>query len=539
MRATDQIGKIFSRVSGILSVLCLVTGPTHATVTFPPYVGMPASSMPLKFEGGRFADTSFEDVSYVSSEFLGSLFHAPTRWDADAQRLSVTDPKGRAWSFTIDNPFMAVQGKVHNLTYPVRRGPERVYLPLYPLLRVLKTPYGVDLEPTGTPRMKPPVAYPPLPLPPPLANTPPTGGTQADSAAATPPAYSGPPGQITALTLEEVDASVTTVTVRSAPGAQWQGVTTRPHFIVRAFGGSLATGVPRRLAPPEGGSGPLQSVEARQQGTTAQLTLRLRGPRDSASLAPLPDGSGWVITVRSPAPVDSGDRGKGTIIVDAGHGGKDPGAVVKGVKEADVNLAVAKQLRRELEERGYKVLLTRETDDFKTLQERPKFASDNKGDLFISLHCNSIAGTASRLAQVTGYVGYILREAESEEDKAIARRENQAIEEQQGGKGKRTEISPLDWILLEHQLNLYSKQSESLTESIVRNFAGFEIPKYTTGARQAGFFVLVGAYMPAVLFEMGFLTHDRDRAVLASPAGQREIARRLALAIDGFQRSKR
>jgi N-acetylmuramoyl-L-alanine amidase len=72
----------------------------------------------------------------------------------------------------------------------------------------------------------------------------------------------------------------------------------------------------------------------------------------------------------------------------------------------------------------------------------------------------------------------------------------------------------------------------------VRNFAGFEIPKYTTGARQAGFFVLVGAYMPAVLFEMGFITHERDRRVLASRAGQQEIARRLALAIDGFQKQR-
>jgi N-acetylmuramoyl-L-alanine amidase len=281
----------------------------------------------------------------------------------------------------------------------------------------------------------------------------------------------------------------------------------------------------------------VQSVEVRQQGKTTQLTVRVRGPRDSASLAPLPDGSGWLITVRTPAPVDKGGV-RGTIIVDAGHGGKDPGAVVQGVKEAEVNLAVAKILRRDLEERGYKVLLTRETDDFKTLQERPKFASTNKGDLFVSLHCNSIAGTGARMASVTGYVGYILREAESEEDKAIARRENQAIEMQQGGQGKQKEISPLDWILLEHQLNLYSKQSEALTESIVRNFAGFEIPKYSTGARQAGFFVLVGAYMPAVLFEMGFLTNDRDRRVLGSAEGQREIARRLAVAIDGFQKSR-
>jgi N-acetylmuramoyl-L-alanine amidase len=246
------------------------------------------------------------------------------------------------------------------------------------------------------------------------------------------------------------------------------------------------------------------------------------------------DDSGWRVTVRPPL-ADGGAK-RPTLIVDAGHGGKDPGAVVKGVREADVNLAVAKLLRVELEAKGYRVLLTRETDVYLTLAERPRFASDSGGALFISLHCNSIAGTATRLNAVTGYVGYILREAENEEDKAIARRENQVAEEQSGK--KKTEISPLDWILLEHQLNLYSKQSESLVESVVRSFAGFEIPKYTTGARQAGFFVLVGAYMPAMLFEMGFLTHPGDRETLSSKAGQREIARRLATAIDGFQKTR-
>jgi N-acetylmuramoyl-L-alanine amidase len=504
---------------GLPGVLGLAV-TSFATVTFPPYVSGPTSPTPVTFGGGTYADTSFEDVDYVSAEFLGGLFASTPLWDPAAQRLTITDPKKRAWSFSLDNPFFSVQGTVYNLTYPVRRGPERVYIPLHPLLRVMKSPHGIDIAPLPAGARPPAAPTTPVPVPPGPIVTP----NLADST---------PPGLISALTLEESPDGVTTVKVLVSPGAQWQGVLTRPHYIVRAFGGSLTAGVPRRL----NGTGALQSIEVRQQGKTTQFTLRLRGPRDSASLSPLDDGTGWVITVRPPAPVDSVAT-RGTIIVDAGHGGKDPGAVVKGVREADVNLAVAKFLRTELEQRGYKVLLTRESDVFKTLQERPKFASDNKGDLFISLHCNSIAGTATRLASVTGYVGYILREAENEEDKAIARRENQAIEEQQGGKGKKTEISPLDWILLEHQLNLYSKQSESLTESIVRNFAGFEIPKYSTGARQAGFFVLVGAYMPAVLFEMGFLTHDRDRRVLASQTGQREIARRLALAIDGFQKTR-
>jgi N-acetylmuramoyl-L-alanine amidase len=493
-----------------LAVLCLgLLVPALRALEFPPQQA-PGNANAVAFPGGVFADSTFEDVTYVSAEFLGELFGNPPLWDPAAQQLRLHDSRGREWSFTLDNPFMSVQDKVYNLTYPVRRGPERIYIPLHPLLRLLRTHFGIDLSPGPSGASITPPALPPSP--PLLASL---------------PAVSENPGRVTAMTLEDSpEASVLRIHV--APGAQWQGVLSRPHYIVRAFGGSLAAGVPRRLD----GSGALQSVEVRQQGTSTQFTLRVRGARDSVEM--IQDENGWVITVRPPPA--AGGATLGTVIIDAGHGGKDPGAVVKGVREADVNLAVARLLRQELEDRGYKVLLTRETDVYKTLQERPKFASDNGGDLFVSLHCNSLAGSPARLAAVTGYVGYILREAESEEDKAIARRENMAIEE--SGKTKKTEISPLDWILLEHQLNLYSKQSESLTESIVRNFAGFEIPKYTTGARQAGFFVLVGAYMPAVLFEMGFLTNDRDRRVLASASGQREIARRLGVAIDGFQKSR-
>jgi N-acetylmuramoyl-L-alanine amidase len=491
----------FTVLSTLLSAAAflLLAAPAARAVEFAPLRTTGANA--VTFGGGTFADTTFEDVAYVSSEFLSQLFATTPRWEPAAQQLRLRDPAGREWAFTLDNPFVAVQGKTYNLTYPARRGPERVYLPLHPLLRLLRARLDIDLRITGAR----------LPL------------------AAPAPAKPAAEARVTGMTLEETpEGSVLRIRSTPSSAASWQGVLTRPHYILRAFGGALDAAAPKRLE----GAGPLQSVEARQQGNTLQFTLRLRGARDSVELAQ--DDSGWRVTVR-PAPA-AGEGKRATVIVDAGHGGKDPGAIVQGVREADVNLAVAKQLRVELEARGYRVLLTREDDTFKTLPERPKFASDSGGDLFISLHCNSMAGTAARLNAVSGYVGYILREAESEEDKAIARRENQAAEEQSGK--KKTEISPLDWILLEHQLNLYSKQSESLVESVVRNFAGFEIPKYTTGARQAGFFVLVGAYMPAMLFEMGFLTNPSDRAVLSSKDGQREIARRLATAVDGFQKTR-
>jgi N-acetylmuramoyl-L-alanine amidase len=496
------------RPSGIFAVftaLVLGAGSAAAALQFPEYRNR---GMDVKFAGGAYADTTFEDVPYVSAEFLADLFGQAARWEPQAQQLHIHGGGKREWVFTLDNPFISVQGDVYNLTYPVRRGPERIYLPLHTVLRLLNGRFDIDIRPVG------------------IAAAPSRPASEAS------PAPETDAGLVTGLALEE-SGEGSTLRIRSGSGIRWQGIRTGSHYLLRAFDGRLGPEFPRKLRG--GAQGRITGVEAVQEGAVAQLTLRLRDPGDSIELVPeTGETSGWRVTVRPPPRAAGG--GKGTIILDAGHGGHDRGAVKEGVQEAAITLAVTRLLREELREMGYTVRLTREEDVYKTLPERPKYASDNNGDVFVSLHCNSLAGSRQKLASVTGYVAYILREGESEEDNAIARRENQAIE--QSGKKKAAEISPLDWIVLEHQLNLYSKQSEALAESIVRNFAGFEIPKYSTGARQAGFFVLVGAYMPAVLFEMGFLTHERDRRILASSEGQREIARRMAKAIDAFQRSR-
>jgi N-acetylmuramoyl-L-alanine amidase len=494
-----------------LALLAVFIGQAAAVVQFPAYR---SRAVDVQFAGGAYPDTSFEDVPYVSAEFLADLFGQASRWDPQAQQLHIQGGGKREWVFTLDNPFISVKGDVYNLTYPVRRGPERIYLPLHTVLRLLSARFDIDIRPSGT-------AVTGLTEPPPRP-----------AAEAAPTIAEADPDLVSGLTLEE-SGEGSTLRIRGGSGARWQGIRTGSHYLLRAFDSRLAPDFPRKLRG--GAQGRISGVEAVQEGSVAQLTVRLRDPADSIELLPeAGEVSGWRVTVRPPHKAAGG--GKGTVILDAGHGGHDRGAVKGGVQEAAVTLAVTRLLREELLEMGYAVRLTREEDVFKTLPERPKYASDNNGDVFVSLHCNSLAGSPQKLASVTGYVAYILREGESEEDKAIARRENQAIE--QSGKKKTAEISPLDWIVLEHQLNLYSKQSEALAESIVRNFAGFEIPKYSTGARQAGFFVLVGAYMPAVLFEMGFLTHERDRRVLASADGQREIARRMAKAIDAFQRSR-
>jgi N-acetylmuramoyl-L-alanine amidase len=512
-----------------LAILTAGSAPAGATVQFPGVpmkAGLRATETP--YAGGTYADTSFEDVPYVSAEFLADLFGQSTRWDPQAQQLHVQGGGKREWVFTLDNPFVSVQGAVYNLTYPARRGPERIYVPLHTVLRLLKAHFDLDLRPVGATAFSPDGQSAPLAVPPASVAVAPVGV----GATATPSLSASDPDLVTDLKLEESDAG-TILRIRSAPGIRWQGIRSGPHYILRAFEARLAPDFPRKIRG--SASSRLTAVDAIQEPSVAQLTVRLRDPADTVELLPEAGSTGWRVSIR-PLEQPASLKRKGTIIVDAGHGGHDFGAIVKGVHEADITLAVSHLLENELQAMGYTVRLTRPEDIFKTLPERPRFASENNGDVFVSLHCNSLAGSPERLAGVTGYVAYILREGESEEDKAIARRENQAIE--QSGKKKAAEISPLDWIVLEHQLNLYSKQSEALAESIIRNFSGFDIPRYSTGARQAGFFVLVGAYMPAVLFEMGFLTHERDRRVLSSPDGQREIARRMAKAIDAFQRSR-
>ncbi|MFC1586629.1 N-acetylmuramoyl-L-alanine amidase [Fibrobacterota bacterium] len=117
-------------------------------------------------------------------------------------------------------------------------------------------------------------------------------------------------------------------------------------------------------------------------------------------------------------------------------------------------------------------------------------------------------------------------------------RPDQALKETKNKQSK-AEISPVEWILLEHELNLYSHQSEDFAEKIVKAFKGGEIKKHRTGAHQAGFFVLVGSFMPAVLFEMGFITNQKDRKYMSSTKGQKDIASRLSKAIADFFRAQK
>ena len=312
-----------------------------------------------------------------------------------------------------------------------------------------------------------------------------------------------------------------------------------PNYILRLNGAAIDSANFQDLAKK---SALISRVVPIQDAQSAQLTLTLRDNCEKPELVKKDDGKTLQIVLRKKQPAipkaelapqaNSGKKIK-TIVIDPGHGGKDPGAIgFNSLKEKDVVLSVGLKFKKNLEEKGFTVKLTRSSDEFVELAQRPKMASDWGGDLFISLHCDAVEGK-ERQQRTDGFKFYILRAGGSEEDKAIARRENQAVALESGKKGK-NEISPAEWIVLDNQLALYAEKSALLAGHLVEAFDGGSIKKQQTGAGQAGFFVLVGAYMPAVLAELGFITSPTDGAFLATEKGQDEIAERLTKAIVSF-----
>ena len=254
----------------------------------------------------------------------------------------------------------------------------------------------------------------------------------------------------------------------------------------------------------------------------------------SAKAAAVPATPIPATTAAKPKNETAGTREVKTIVIDPGHGGKDTGAQGKNSNEKDIVLAVGKLLKKELEKEGFNVKMTRDKDVFIELGERANLANQWDGDLFISLHCNAIDATPERKKQIKGYHVYVLRAPESEEDKAIARRENK-VATLYGEKNAKEELSPIEWFKLEARLEKYKQNSYMFTEEMLKAFDGGKIKRQGGGVGGAGFMVLVGALMPAVLFEIGFISNPEEEAYMMTTKAQEDIAARVAKAVSTYK----
>ncbi len=322
-----------------------------------------------------------------------------------------------------------------------------------------------------------------------------------------------------------------------------------PNLTINFLGGTVN---PKALHQKER-VGLADSLFALQYKNSAQISVILNREIEEPLIDYIQDTKTLLIALRQkkvkPKPVSSGTvsrtalaggnnlpSGLKTVVLDPGHGGKDPGAIgITGVKEKDVVLAITLKVRDLLKKNSkLKVLCTRDKDVFIPLSDRTKFANDNKADFFISIHADAVPGTAKRKHTTKGYKIYFLSQAKNDEDKLVAMRENAVIELEE----KPQNYTSLQNVLIDLAGNEFLKESQEFCILLDQKFDASldkRINKLHLGVGQANFWVLNGAFMPSVLVETGFLSNSDEEKLLADKKFQDKIAMAIYNAVIGFQ----
>jgi N-acetylmuramoyl-L-alanine amidase len=220
-----------------------------------------------------------------------------------------------------------------------------------------------------------------------------------------------------------------------------------------------------------------------------------------------------------------------TIVIDPGHGGRDPGSIGRtGLKEKEVNLEIAFRLRNALGKHlsQTKILLTRSSDRFIGLKERTQFANANGGKLFISIHAN-----ANENRSVRGFSTYFLGVGKTPQAVEVAQKENSVIQYEDAPEAYE-EYQDYDYILNSIALSSYLKESQDLATMINESMSRYT--KLTDqGVHQQGFYVLIGASMPSVLIEPAFLSNANEERLLKTNSFQQKVVEALVESIMKFK----
>ena len=312
------------------------------------------------------------------------------------------------------------------------------------------------------------------------------------------------------------------------------GWSARNRWFYLTVSGGIADSVALRKATL---AGVVRGITVDQTGRSVQVAFQLRNEIEDFEVYQNHNPNEIVLTLRSPLSY-SADKIKklrdawyiDTIIIDAGHGGKDPGTTGKyGLREKFVTLDIAKRLGRLVERNtNAKVVYTRDEDVFVPLWERTKIANESNGKLFISIHAN-----ANKNRRVKGFETFILRPGKTADAVELAERENSVIklEEEASRYDHLTEDS---FIIASLMQNAFMKESEDLA-AMVQSELRKNIPSPDRGVKQAGFYVLIGASMPHAYLEVGFLSNPLEEKQLRKPGYRQSIAQ---AAFNGIRRFK-
>jgi N-acetylmuramoyl-L-alanine amidase len=285
-------------------------------------------------------------------------------------------------------------------------------------------------------------------------------------------------------------------------------------------------------------TGPADAIPSARAASSAAADLKASDV-DAPALKPLPSRPAVPPSLESPALPSANADGKfslarqlglgvSRIVIDAGHGGRDPGAQANGISEAELVLDVAQRLTKLLQKQtAIDVVMTRTADVFIPLEERTAIANREGADLFLSIHANAARNTKAR-----GVETYFLNFASNPEAEAVAARENSA-----SGRTMHSLPEIVRAIALNNKIDESRDFADTVQRAMVRRLSARNKALRNLGVKQAPFVVLIGAAMPSVLAEISFVTNKQEAQLLKTGAYRQQIAEALFDAVLGYQRS--
>ena len=469
---------------GIGLLLCAaVVASGELTITFPPARAACTVST-INHESGLWA---------AAPQFFERLGFS-WQWDNAAEQLSCVK-NNRRFLFSADVPWYSKSDDLCRLPAPPQRIGAELYIPLPALLEIANALYDGNIKWDSV--------------------------RQALS-------ISVQPYTVTLASVDKRDGGVL-LTVALTEPVRFDYTYAYPRVTFNFEGATVDTAslkITRR-------TGLVDSLISHQAKESAGLTVTLSREIDEPQVDYLEDQKIVLVTLKpkavKPLPAKRPDEAVSsairTIVIDPGHGGKDPGAIGPGgIREKDVVLGIALHLRDLLKQhRGIKVFLTREKDIFIPLADRTRMANKWNADLFVSIHANATSGSRKKKETTRGYKVYFLSQAKNEEDKLAAMRENAVIELEE----KPRNYSALQNVLIDLAGNEYLRESQELSILLDQKFEaalGRRISRQAKGIGQANFWVLNGAYMPSILIETGYISNRAEERLLKSRQFQKSIA---------------
>ena len=292
-----------------------------------------------------------------------------------------------------------------------------------------------------------------------------------------------------------------------------------------------------RARTEEIGDGLVKDIRLDPNGADAVLRVMLEGGVAEVKTSALQDPFRVVLDIyrqRDPAEPEGGQAAMEPlrlIVMDAGHGGHDPGATgPNGVMEKEVVLDVTRRVARMVDDGlGVKVAMTRATDVFVPLRDRANFANKQRADLFVSIHANAHPQSVSEGVEVY----FLSSEASDSDARQVAAVENGVIQlESPASRQKTTLLKSILWDLAQSE---FQQESSFMAETVLDSMTK-SLRLVTRGVKQAGFYVLGGATMPAILIEIGFLTNLKEERKLNTPEYREAVARAIYSGLAEYKR---